>query len=216
VSYGSISMNTTTMYKIPAQNYPIIQQWISPGSRVLDLGCGDGTLLNALAEEKQVEGIGVEISQDMIVQCIQKGICVYQADIDKDLSEWKDGSFDYVILNATLQAISKPYRVIEEMLRVGRYAIISVSNFGYLRNRVRILAQGRVCSHTRMSSSWYDSPVIRFVSLKEFETSLAQMKIDVMDARFFLPLDKVMHRKWPLYNLLAREGIFKLRKDDQQ
>jgi len=203
------------MYKIPIQNYPIIQQWISPGSRVLDLGCGDGTLLNTLAEEKQVEGIGVEISQEMIVKCIQKGICVYQADIDKDLSEWADGSFDYVILNATLQAISKPYRVIREMLRVGKYAIISVSNFGYLRNRVRVLSQGRVSSHIRLSSRWYDSPVIRFVSLKEFETSLAHMGIEVIDSRFFLALGMVMHKKWPFYNLLAREGIFKLKKDTQ-
>ena len=202
------------MYKIPAQNYPIIQQWISHGSRVLDLGCGDGTLLHSLIKEKDVEGIGVEISQEMIVQCIKKGIAVYQADIDKDLSEWSDGSFDYVILNATLQAITKPYRVIEEMLRVGRHAIISISNFGYLRNRVRVLAEGRVSSHIRSSQNWYDSPVIRFVSIREFEASLKEMGIEVMDARFFLALDLVMHKQWPLRNLLAREGIFKLRRGE--
>lgn len=200
------------MYKIPAQNYPIIRQWIAPGSRVLDLGCGDGTLLSSLIREKHVEGIGVEISQDMIVKCIQKGVSVYQADIDKDLSEWPDRSFDYVILNATLQAITKPYNAIEEMLRVGRHAIISVSNFGYLRNRIRVLTQGRVSAHTRSSAHWYDSPVIRFVSIKEFETSLEEMGVEVMDAQFFLACNRVIRSRWPLYNLLAREGIFKIRR----
>ena len=200
------------MYKIPAQNYPIIKRWINPGSKVLDLGCGDGSLLQSLILEKHVEGVGVEISQEMIVQCIKKGIAVYQADIDKDLSEWSDGSFDYVILNATLQAITKPYRVIEEMLRVGRHAIISISNFGYLRNRARVLAQGRVSSHIRSSKNWYDSPVIRFVSIREFESSLKEMGIEIMDARFFLAFDLVMYRWLPLRNLLAREGIFKLRR----
>jgi methionine biosynthesis protein MetW len=200
--------------KINAQNYPIIQQWVSPESRVLDLGCGDGTLLHSLIQKKHVEGIGVEISQNMIVQCIKKGIAVYQADIDKDLSEWSDGSFDYVILNATLQAITKPYRVIEEMLRVGRHAIISISNFGYIRNRARVLSQGRVSSHIRSSLNWYDSPVIRFVSIKEFEASLKEIGVEVMDARFFLALDLIMHKRWPLRNLLAREGIFKLRRGE--
>lgn len=203
------------MTKIPAQNYPIIQQWISPHSRVLDLGCGDGTLLNNLILEKGIEGIGVEISQEMIIRCIQKGISVYQADIDKDLSEWSDGSFDYVILNATLQAITRPYRVIEEMLRVGRHAIISVSNFGYIINRIRILTQGRVSSQIRSSQNWYDSPVIRFVSLNEFEVSLKEMGIGIEDARFFLAFNAVIKNKWPFHNLLAREGIFKLKRGVQ-
>jgi methionine biosynthesis protein MetW len=203
------------MTKIPAQNYPIIQQWISHQSRVLDLGCGDGTLLSNLIREKNIEGIGVEISQEMIIQCIQKGISVYQADIDKDLSEWSDSSFDYVILNATLQAITRPYRVIEEMLRVGKHAIISVSNFGYISNRIRVLAQGRVSSQTRSSQNWYDSPVIRFVSLKEFEVSLKEMGIIVEDSRFFLAFNSVIQKKWPFHNLLAREGIFKLTRGAQ-
>src|SRR5512136_408455 len=156
------------MYKIPRQNYPIIESWVSPGSRVLDLGCGDGTLLSGLVERKQVEAIGVEIAQEMIVKCLGKGISVYQADIDRGLSQWDDLSFDYVILNDTLQVITRPQKVIDEMLRVGRYAIISVSNFGYLGNRLRVLFEGRMSMKVRFAGSWHDTPVIRFFSLMEF------------------------------------------------
>jgi methionine biosynthesis protein MetW len=200
------------MYKIPEENFPIIEKWVARESRVLDLGCGDGSLLSTLIEHKQVDGFGVEISHDMILQCVQKGICVYQADIDKDLSEWADGSFDYVVLNATLQVITRPYRVIDEMLRVGRFAIISISNFGYFRNRVRVLSQGRVSSRIRLSEDWHDTPVLRFVSLKEFRTSLGEMGVEIMDARYFYPLNVVAGTPWPGYNLLAKEGIFKLRR----
>jgi methionine biosynthesis protein MetW len=200
------------VYKIPAENYPIIEEWVDKHSRVLDLGCGDGSLLDSLITRKEVDGFGVEISHDMILKCVQKGICVYQADIDRDLSEWTDGSFDYVILNATLQVITKPYRVIDEMLRVGRFAIISISNFGYLRNRVRVLSQGRVSSRIRLSESWHDTPVLRFVSLREFRSSLSEMGIEVMDARYFFPMNVVAKTLLPGYNLLAKEGIFKLRR----
>ncbi len=200
------------MYKISAENYPIIEGWVPRKSRVLDLGCGDGSLLSSLISKKQVDGIGVEISHEMILQCVRKGICVYQADIDKDLAEWADSSFDCVILNATLQVITRPYKVIDEMLRVGRFAIISISNFGYARNRVRVLSQGRVSSSIRLSEAWHDTPVLRFVSLKEFESSLREMDIEIMEARYFFPLNLVSSIRWPAYNLLAREGIFKLRR----
>ncbi len=200
------------MYKIPAQNFPIIEEWIAPGSRVLDLGCGDGSLLSTLITKKQVDGIGVEIAHDMVLQCIQKGICVYQADIDKDLSEWADSSFDYVILNSTLQVITRPYNVISEMLRVGSFAIISISNFGYIRNRVRVLSQGRVSSRIRLSESWHDTPVLRFVSLKEFRSSLQEIGVEIIDARYFFPMNMMSRTPGPAYNLLAKEGIFKLRR----
>jgi methionine biosynthesis protein MetW len=202
----------TLRYKIPPQNYPIIEEWISPGSRVLDLGCGDGTLLSSLVEKKQVEAIGMEISQDMIVQCLGKGISVYQADIDRGLSQWDDLSFDSVILNDTLQVITRPYDVIKEMLRVGRYAIISISNFGYIGNRLRVLLQGRMSTRILLAGSWHDTPVIRFVSLAGFTDSLQAMGIEIVDARFFLALSVVTSQRGPLVNLLARTGIFKLRR----
>jgi methionine biosynthesis protein MetW len=200
------------MYKIPRNNYPIIGKWIEPGSRVLDLGCGDGTLLRNLEEKRQVEAVGVEISQDMLVQCIGKGISVYQANIDKGLCQWPDQSFDYVILNDTLQVITRPQDVIKEMLRVGKYAIISVSNFGYIRNRVQLMFQGRLSPMILVSGSWHDTPVIRFVSIQEFRHFLNGMGIEIVDARFFLAFSLITSLRWPMVNLLARNGIFKLRR----
>jgi methionine biosynthesis protein MetW len=202
------------MYKIPRNNYPIIEEWIEPGSRVLDLGCGDGTLLSDLTEKRQVDAVGVEISQDMLVQCIGKGISVYQANIDKGLCQWPDQSFDYVILNDTLQVITRPQDVIKEMLRVGKYAIISVSNFGYIRNRARILLQGRLSPKVLVTGSWHDTPVIRFVSIQEFRHFLKAMSVEIVDARFFLAFSLITSLRWPLVNLLARNGIFKLRRKE--
>lgn len=191
----------------------IIEQWVTPGSRVLDLGCGDGTLLSSLTRNSRVEGVGVEISQDMIVRCLAKGVSVYQADIDRGLSQWDDLSFDYVILNATLQVIHRPYDIISEMLRVGRSAVISVSNFGYVRNRIRVLFDGRISRDARVSGSWHSTPVIRFVSLKEFLQSLSEMDVEIVDARFFLPAGMVTKRRTVLDNLLVKEAVFLLKRD---
>lgn len=199
------------MTTLVTRNHAIIEQWVMPGARVLDIGCGDGTLLHHLIRHKQAQGIGVEIAEEKIIACLKKGICVYQADIDQGLSNLDDMSFDYVILNATLQVIYKPYTVIDEMLRVGKFAIISISNFGYVRNRLRVLFQGRVSDHIRFAGDWHDTPVIRFVSLKEFQASLHDMGIEVMDARFFLPLDKISQHA-PFRDLLAKEALFKLRR----
>ncbi|MFY9398280.1 MAG: methionine biosynthesis protein MetW, partial [Desulfomonilia bacterium] len=140
-----------------------------------------------------------------------KGLCVYQADIDRDLSAWEDSSFDYVVLNATLQVITRPYRVIEEMLRVGKSAIISITNFGHLRNRMSVLTRGMVDDRIRFSGGWHDTPVLRFVSIREFVRSLKEIGVAVTDARYFYPFNLVSARRLPLYNLLATEAIFKLR-----
>lgn len=200
------------MSTLVTRNHAIIEAWVSAGARVLDLGCGDGTLLDTLMRNKHVNGLGVEIDQEKIISCLRKGICVHQTDIDQGLSNLDDMSFDYVVLNATLQVIHKPYRVMEEMLRVGRFAIISISNFGYLQNRLRILAHGRMSEHIRFGLEWHDTPAIRFVSVTEFMRSLGHMGIAVTDARYFLPLGMTSVDP-PLKDLLVKEAIFRLRRD---
>jgi methionine biosynthesis protein MetW len=193
-------------------NHLIIEQWIKPGARVLDLGCGDGSLLKRLAANKNAYTVGVEISEEKIIECLKKGICVYQADIDEGISNLDDMSFEYVILNETLQEIYKPHRVIEEMLRVGLHAIISVPNFGYLGNRLHMLLSGGISDRIRSGGSWHDSPVIRFFSVSEFENLLVKMGIVIEDARYFMPMGHVAARKPPVSDLIVKGGLFKLRR----
>jgi len=199
------------MISIPELTHTIIENWVQPHSRVLDLGCGDGSLLSDLVVKKNVDGLGVEISQDMVVKCLDKGISVYQADIDRGLSQWDELSFDYIILNATLQVIHRPYHVVNEMLRVGRHAIVSVSNFGYFANRVEIMLKGCMSDQMRLVGNWHDTPVIRFVCLSEFRISLRDMGVDVIDARYFLPYNFAVRKtRTPFDNLLIKEAIFLL------
>jgi methionine biosynthesis protein MetW len=194
------------------RNHSIIEQWIRPGARVLDMGCGDGSLLKRLAVNKNAYTVGAEISEDKIIECLKKDICVYQADIDEGISNFDDMSFEYVILNETLQVINKPHRVIEEMLRVGLNAIISVSNFGYISNRLHILRRGRISPHIRFDGSWHDSPVIRFFTLNEFKNLLDEMGIIIEDARYFMPFGHVGCNKPPVSDLFVKGGLFKLRR----
>jgi methionine biosynthesis protein MetW len=194
------------------RNHSIIEQWIRPSARVLDLGCGDGRLLKRLAANKNAYTVGVEISEEKIIECLKNGICVYQADIDEGISNLDDMSFEYVILNETLQVINKPHRVIEEMLRVGLNAIISVSNFGYIANRLHMLSRGRISTDIRFDGSWHDSPVIRFFTVSEFENLLHEMGIVIEDARYFMPFGHGAVKKPPVSDLLVKGGLFSLRR----
>lgn len=176
------------------------------------MGCGDGSLLKRLAANKNAYTVGVEISEEKIIECLKKGICVYQADIDEGISNLDDMSFEYVILNETLQEIYKPHKVIEEMLRVGLHAIISVPNFGYFGNRLHMLLSGGISGRIRSGGSWHDSPVIRFFSVSEFENLLVKMGIVIEDARYFMPVGHVATRKPPVPDLLVKGGLYKLRR----
>ena len=149
-------------------NYPIIADMIETGSKVLDLGCGNGALLKMLKDEKQVKGIGIEISQDEVIKCIEKGLSVIQGDIDEGLKQFPSKSYDYVVLNRTLQAVNNPEYVIQEMLRTGKKCIVSFPNFAYWKVRANFCLTGRMPKSKILPFEWYNTPNIHLLTIKDF------------------------------------------------
>lgn len=158
-------MNTNAMQR---PDFAAIANWVKPGARVLDLGCGDGTLLRYLAEERRSAGYGVEIDDDGILACVKNGVNVIQGDLERGLSGFADGSFDYVVLSQTLQAVRSSERVIGEMLRVGRQGIVTFPNFGYWRNRLQVTF-GNMPVSENLPYHWYDTPNIHLCTITDFE-----------------------------------------------
>ncbi len=151
------------------RDYAIISEIVEPGSRVLDLGCGDGELLEWLVSNKSVEARGIEIDGPRVQRAIARGVSVYQGDIDQGLSGYPDDSFDYVILSQTLQETRRPLQVLREMLRVGRHAIVAFPNYGHWAVRVSALLTGRAPRTKCFPYEWHASPNIHFLTVKDFE-----------------------------------------------
>lgn len=148
-------------------NYSIIADMIEKEANVLDLGCGDGTLLKKL-KNKGIHARGVDINQDNIVKCLQKGLSVFQGDIDEGLHEYPDKSYDYVILNQTLQSTEKPDYVIDEMLRVGKKIVVSFPNFAYWRVRFYLLFFGQMPKSNILPFEWFNTPNIHLLTIRDF------------------------------------------------
>lgn len=146
----------------------LISEWIRPGSRILDLGCGDGTLLAHLARTRQVRGYGLEIDPDNIARCLTAGVNVIEADVDYGLTDFADGSFDYVVMTQALQATQRPDRVVEEILRVGRIGIVTFPNFGHWKVRLA-LARGRMPATPALPDTWYGTANIHLCTVADFE-----------------------------------------------
>ena len=146
----------------------VVADMVAPKSRVLDVGCGDGTLLRLLAVERGVDARGIELSQSGVNDCVAKGLSVIQGDADTDLADYPDDAFDYVILSQTLQATRRPRAVLEHMLRIGRHAIVSFPNFGHWRIRAQIALAGRMPVTKSLSASWYETPNIHFCTIRDF------------------------------------------------
>ena len=152
------------------QDLAIIRDWIPQGAQALDLGCGDGTLLAHLRDNLGVRGYGLEIDQDNIAACIEKGVNVIEQDIDEGLGNIADQRFDYVVMTQALQAVQRPDQVLSEMLRVGREAIVTFPNFGYWRVRGYLFFKGRMPVSRRLPYEWYDTPNIHLCTVRDFDT----------------------------------------------
>ncbi len=146
----------------------VVAGLVAPGSRVLDVGCGDGALLKLLEETCGVEGRGIEISQKGVNECVARGLSVIQGDADSDLIDYPDDAFDFVILSQTLQATHHPRVVVEQMLRIGRKAIIAFPNFGFWRVRAALAFRGTMPVTRSLPYSWYDTPNIHFCTIRDF------------------------------------------------
>ena len=159
----------------------IIASWISPGSRVLDLGCGDGKLLRHLWQTRNAPGYGVEIDDAKVVECIRNDVNVLQLDLEDGLAAFADRSFDYVILSETLQAIHKQEPLMQEMLRVGREAIVSFPNFGFWKARIQIAFAGHMPVSKELPYQWYDTPKVHHCTLVDFEALCAKLNFKVLE-----------------------------------
>ena len=187
-------------------DFHVIGEIIEPGSRVLDLGCGEGELLAWLVENKRVLARGVEISPAQVRRAISRGVSVYQGDIDEGLADYPDKAFDYVILSQTLQETRSPLQVLKEMLRVGRRAIISFPNFGHWSVRIAMLMNGQAPKTKLFPYNWYNSPNIHFLAINDFEDLCREHHFPI-ERRYFLA--GARHVK-ALPNLVARTAVFLL------
>ena len=162
---GSAAAVTPAGIRIDLQ---LIADMIAPKSRVLDVGCGDGALLDHLGRAKGVDGRGVEISQAGVNACVAQGLSVIQGNADTDLKDYPSDAFDYVVLSQTLQATRKPHQVLKQLVRIGRHAIVSFPNFGHWRVRWQLLTRGRMPVTDSMPLQWFDTPNIHFCTIRDF------------------------------------------------
>ncbi len=203
---GTVDQHTHPEHRVHI-SYSRIVELVETGSNVLDLGCGDGELLLRLMREKQVRGRGVDIEESMILQCISKGLSVFQGNLEEGLKDYPTGSYDYVILNHTLQMIHDPAMLIQEMVRVGRFAVVNFPNFGHILNRMQLVFGGRMPVNRNIPYEWYNTPNIHFCTRKDFVELCSTLKLDIVRS-----IDMTRRHTAPpfLHNLLATETCFVL------
>ena len=193
----------------------IIQQWIKPGSHVLDLGCGDGTLLDFLQNQRQATGFGLEINMDHITSCMAKGVAVIEQNLDtQGLSNFADDSFDVVLMTQALQAVRRPDIVLDEMMRLGKEGIVTFPNFAYWRLRWSLMCRGRMPESETLPHKWYDTPNIRLCTFKDFEALCYDKGFRILNRTVVdgYHQDRWLSRLWP--NMLGQIAIYRITRGD--
>ena len=190
----------------------IISEWITPGSRVMDLGCGDGTLLRHLKETLEVSGYGLEIDIDNIVKCIQRGVNVIQTDLDEGISEFEGEPFDFVVMTQALQAVKHPDRLLNEMLRVGHEGIVTFPNFGHISARLQLAFGGHMPVTKTLPSEWYNTPNIHLCTLKDFERLCRDSGIHILQRAVVDRAHRTGVGSKLLPNLLGEIAIYRFQR----
>lgn len=193
-------------------DHKVVASLVPDGSRVLDIGCEDGALLQLLARERGVDGRGIELSQEGVNKCVERGLSVIQGDADTDLADYPNDAFDVVIMSQTLQATRDPRGVVRELLRIGDKVVVSIPNFAYWRNRLQLLFQGRMPVTKYLPYEWYDTPNIHFCSLRDFVALSDELDAKVEKAVALSGQgNKIpVNAPWWFWNIVAEQAVFVL------
>ena len=186
-------------------DFEIISDWIKPNKWVLDLGCGDGSLLAYLTDLKKINGVGVELNLDKIIGCMNKGIPVVQQNLNQGISNFRDNSFDYCILSMTLQVMRYPDVLVKDMLRVAKHGIISFPNFGNISLGLRLMTQGRMPKSPFLPFEWYDTPNIHMLTIQDFRDFCKQNGIKILDENHIYRRRYSRNRFWA--NMLSESCV---------
>ncbi len=190
----------------------LIAELIEPGSRVLDVGCGDGELLDYLVHKQNVDGRGIELSQQGVNECVAKGLFVIQGDADNDLKEYPDASFDYVILSKTLQAVHRPQLVLSELLRIGKHAVVTIPNFGQWRVRMSLVTRGRMPVTKALDKTWYNTDNIHFCTILDLFDLIDELGLKVREFVPHTATGKRLNHGPARANWSADQALFLLEK----
>lgn len=195
----------------------IIGSWIKEDSKVLDLGCGNGDLLAWLAAHKNVRGTGIEMDQDKVAHCIARGLTVLQGDFNEEVEDFPDKGFDYVILSQTLQQVFEPARLLYSLSRIGRRVVVSFPNFSHISIRLQLLLKGQAPKNEQLPYSWYDTPNIRVITLKDFRRFARDVGYEIVEEIAINThqddhYGRIVHR---FKNLRATYGVFSIEMPDR-